>query len=244
MTGRPGYGGPQPGEDWGAENLGAQTVDSETPTPSYRLVDVRLDEEVTDAWPDPAPKESRSELDRARAALVANPGQVRRLGFVFDDRASAETIAKGFAEAGPAAVVPGAGGRFEAVVEKVAGRWRVAVRYVAATLFPDSGTWMAEWLVPVVRRPMRAGVTWCPQWWDHPEALVRVDALWRAWEAARTAGGEGMSMWWITHFESHWAALTDSARGPFAACKDQTHEGRLEPLACDSPPEDLEWPNT
>lgn len=232
------------GGDWGGEDWGAQPVDPETPAPSYRLADTRLDDEVVDAWPDPPPKQHASDLDRSRATLIARPGQIRRVGFIFDDRASAETVAAGFADADPADVVPGVGGRFETVVEHTGGRWRVAARYVAATLFPDSGTWVAEWLAPVVRRPMKAGVVWCPQWWAHPEALVRVDALWRAWETARTAGGEGMSLWWITHFESHWAALTDSVRGPFAACKDQTHEGRLEPLACDSPPEDLEWPNT
>ncbi|MDQ2729254.1 MAG: DUF4913 domain-containing protein [Actinomycetota bacterium] len=106
-------------------------------------------------------------------------------------------------------------------------------------LYPSFETWMIEWLVPTIRRPLRSGVMWCPEWWRHPEAMARLDALWRAWESARLEGGGGMSYWWTMHFDSHWAVLT-SDRGPFAACKDRTHDDRLEMLPCSSPPED--WP--
>ena len=42
--------------------------------------------------------------------------------------------------------------------------------------------------------------------------------LWEAWEAARAEGGNAMSYWWRVHVDAHWAALTDSATGPFSAC--------------------------
>lgn len=238
----------RPGEDWGGFRDQCQAV-AETGTPaaaSYRLADARLDDEAPDAWPEPPPKEPGSDLQRSQAVLVANPGQIRRLGFVLDDRDSAEQLAAGFAGADPTELSPGAGGHFDAAVERVGGRWRVLVRYVptpAEWVFPDLGTWVAEWLVPTIHRPMKAGVVWCPQWWRHREAVARLEAVWRAWETARAAGGDGPSLWWTMHFENHWAALTDSTRGPFAACKDQVHNSRLEPLGADSPPEDFEWPN-
>lgn len=230
--------------DWGAPGAGDQAV--EPGAEGYRLAEARLDDEVLDAWPESPAPGPEGDLARARAALIAVPGQARRLGFVFDDQASAEAVAAGFRDCDPTEVVPGADGYFDTVVEAHGGRFRVAARYVAPPaeqVFPDAETWMVEWLVPTIRRPMKAGVLWCPQWWRHPEALARLDAAWRAWEAARNTSGEGMSLWWITHFESHWAALT-SERGPFAACKDGTHDGRFEALACDSPPEDWEWPHS
>lgn len=247
MTGRDSDG---PSEDWGGFTDHGQAV-AETGTPvaaaSYRLADARLDNEALEDWPDPPPpREPQGELDRSRAALVAHPGQIRRLSFVFDDRDSADKIAAGFAGVDPTEVVPGADGHFDTVVEHVGGRFRIAARYVPPPperVFPDAGTWVAEWLVPTIHRPMKAGVVWCPQWWRHLEAVARLDALWRAWETARAGGGDGPSLWWTMHFENHWAALTDSTRGPFAACKDQVHDSRLEPLGCDSPPEDFEWPN-
>lgn len=108
--------------------------------------------------------------------------------------------------------------------------------------FPDFQTWMVEWLAPTVRRPLRSGVMWCSEWWRHPEVVTRLDALWRAWEAARVEGGAGMSYWWTTHFDAHWSVLT-SDRGPFVACKDKTHDGRLDMLPCDPPPENWAWPS-
>lgn len=234
----PGY----PEEDWGAPRDPVEQV-AEAGTDGYRLAETRLDDEVLQDWPEPPAPEPQGDLARSRAALIAAPGKVRRLSFVFDDRASAERIAKSFADCDPAEVVPGTDGYFDTAVEEHAGRWRVAARYIAPTperFYPDAETWMIGWLAPTIHRPMKAGVCWCPQWWRHPEALARLDSLWRAWEASRAGGGEGMSLWWITHFEGHWASLT-SERGPFAACKDGTHTDRLDALAADSTPEDWEW---
>ena len=27
---------------------------------------------------------------------------------------------------------------------------------------------------------------WCASWWDHPEAIVRLNVLWQLWEGARS----------------------------------------------------------
>lgn len=103
-------------------------------------------------------------------------------------------------------------------------------------LFPNFETWVVEWLIATIHRPLRGGVMWCPQWWRHEEAAVRLDALWRAWEMARIEGGSAMSYWWDMHFDAHWAALS-SDQGPFAACKDQVHSDKLTALPTAAPPE-------
>ena len=139
-------------------------------------------------------------------------------------RAEANQVAKGFVEdADPGRYVPGARGRFEAMVVRNEdyGGWHVVVRFVAegpAAAFLDVVEWFEGWLAPVVRRPLKAGTYWCGQWQEHAEAVERTSALWEVWEAARAEGGNAMSYWWTVHFDAHWAALADSAGGPFSAC--------------------------
>lgn len=101
----------------------------------------------------------------------------------------------------------------------------------------DFESWVAEWLTPTIRRPLRGGAVWCPEWWRHDEACVRLDALWRAWEIARVQGGSGLSEWWVVHFDAHWTVLT-GAQGPFGACKDHVHSDKLGPLPFTMPPDD------
>lgn len=73
---------------------------------------------------------------------------------------------------------------------------------------------------------------WCRQWWMHPEAVSRLEALWRAWESLRTDPATGMSVWWRDHADPHMSALLDPA-GPFWACSaERGHETRgvIEPI--------------
>ncbi|MFF0544311.1 DUF4913 domain-containing protein [Nocardia thailandica] len=58
---------------------------------------------------------------------------------------------------------------------------------------------------------------WCPDWYRHPEALARVDALWQAFESARNHGGPGMSRWFRDHADWHMERLFDP-KGPFKYC--------------------------
>ncbi|MEV0335524.1 DUF4913 domain-containing protein [Nocardia sp. NPDC050717] len=71
---------------------------------------------------------------------------------------------------------------------------------------------------------------WCPEWWRHPEAAVRLHALWQAWEHFRLEGGPGISVWFLDHADPHMAKLFDS-RGPFKYCSVRNgHKDMLEPL--------------
>ncbi len=74
---------------------------------------------------------------------------------------------------------------------------------------------------------------WDAQWWRYPEAISRLDAMWRAWEALRLEGTFGMSAWWRDHADHHMRMLL-SPEGPFASARSQNADG--EPLPYEHPP--------
>jgi hypothetical protein len=77
---------------------------------------------------------------------------------------------------------------------------------------------------------------WNARWWDNDEALQRLTALWRGWEAARQDPALGTSAWWINHADPHTSVLL-SLDGPFAGSQDETLPG--EPLPYSRPPRGL-----
>ncbi|WP_125264869.1 DUF4913 domain-containing protein [Streptomyces alboflavus] len=81
-----------------------------------------------------------------------------------------------------------------------------------------------EYLAPTIRRNLRGtSLTWCPEWWRHPEALSRLTALWRAWEHLRQDPALGISTWWLHHCDPHLRALMDTDTGPLSACSTDGH---------------------
>ncbi|SDZ48644.1 protein of unknown function [Herbiconiux ginsengi] len=85
----------------------------------------------------------------------------------------------------------------------------------------------------VVGPPGRAHRRWAAEWWRYPEAVSRLEALWRSWEHLRLDGATGSSIWWRDHLDPHMAVLMD-VDGPFAEAKDQNDPG--EPLPYAHPP--------
>lgn len=89
---------------------------------------------------------------------------------------------------------------------------------------------------------------WCPEWWQHPEVVSRLWALWQAREQAEVDAGENLSAlsdWWLSHWDRHAAILFDSSRGPFRNC-DRTlgHLHRVDGVQEPAVPIDLppdEW---
>lgn len=75
----------------------------------------------------------------------------------------------------------------------------------------------------VVRRTYRRKVedsstrSWCAQWWRHPEAVMRLEGMWLAWEQLRAAP-DGISVWMLHHADPHMAVLL-AHDGPFQECK-------------------------
>jgi len=90
--------------------------------------------------------------------------------------------------------------------------------------FQNVYVFVQDFLVKVQARPTRDGLPlhWCSQWWDHPEAVSRLEALWKAFEVLRRDPGTGAGTWWRDYADPTMAALSDAA-GTFAKCSDTSH---------------------
>jgi hypothetical protein len=82
-------------------------------------------------------------------------------------------------------------------------------------------------------------LVWCPDWWRHPEAVVRLEAMWRSLESLRQDSATGISVWLRDHADVHMAALLSPA-GPFRGCsaKEGHCKEPLRPLPVSDPPAD------
>ena len=83
--------------------------------------------------------------------------------------------------------------------------------------FPDVTTFVTAYLAKVTEVRLGGQLTWCPQWWRHAGAMVRLEALWRAWEVLRLQPG-GLSSWFTSHYDPHMRQLLDADHGPFSSC--------------------------
>ena len=71
-----------------------------------------------------------------------------------------------------------------------------------------------QWICEVYRRQVN-GVThvWNGEWWKSTEVVMRMDAMWRAFEALRLDPGTGLSSWWRDHADYHMSVIL-SPDGP------------------------------
>ncbi|WP_420162356.1 DUF4913 domain-containing protein [Nocardiopsis sp. CNT-189] len=108
----------------------------------------------------------------------------------------------------------------------------------AELYFGSVDEFVREYITPLYRRKVsaRGQRRWSAEWWTNPEAIARLESLWRAWENLRLDGGTGMSTWWRDHADHHMSALFDPD-GPFAASTDENKLG--EPLPYTPPPPGL-----
>ncbi|WP_186810494.1 DUF4913 domain-containing protein [Cellulosimicrobium sp. TH-20] len=77
---------------------------------------------------------------------------------------------------------------------------------------------MREYLRNVYRRHIAGRGehrVWAAEWWKYDEAVIRLEALWRAWEHLHQDPATGMSVWWRDHADHHMAILLDPQNGPF-----------------------------
>ncbi|GAA2502506.1 DUF4913 domain-containing protein [Terrabacter carboxydivorans] len=87
------------------------------------------------------------------------------------------------------------------------------------------------YLLPNWRLPCGSGgITWCARWWEHAEAITRLEALWESWERSRIVEGVGMAVWWRDYADPHMAILTDAQSGPFTKCRADLDRHELLPL--------------
>jgi hypothetical protein len=90
-----------------------------------------------------------------------------------------------------------------------------------APVYRDLESWVHEMLAQVVRRRLGGHLTWCPEWYRHAEAIMRLMAMWEEWERAVEEGST--SNWWLDHCDPHMAVLMSRDNGPFMACTEKEH---------------------
>ena len=96
--------------------------------------------------------------------------------------------------------------------------------------YPNPIAFFAGTLGPSYVRDVGNGseFIWCPEWHKHPEALSRIEAVWRAWEYLRMDGSLGISTWWINHADPHMRMLM-APNGCFKKCVYNGHTERTKP---------------
>jgi hypothetical protein len=104
--------------------------------------------------------------------------------------------------------------------------------------FKSVDEFVREMIVPVFRRKVgdRSTMRWSAEWWRHPEAVLRLEALWRSWEHLRLDPATGLSVWLRDHADHHLSILF-SDYGPFGKSQDSTDHG--DPLPYEPPPPGL-----
>lgn len=172
--------------------------------------------EALSGWLRAAAAETLAQAERTRDRAAADVEQIAREVDAAKANAAQET--KDEKESQP---LPG---------EAAAAQEESPLVYQSAEEF------LHEHLLPLYNRIIdpRNG-KWCRQWFLHPEAVSRVEALWRAWEHFRLDPATGMSVWWRDHADPHMAVLL-SQKGPFHPCNNGRHH-TPEPFECDYAPE-------
>lgn len=88
--------------------------------------------------------------------------------------------------------------------------------------FPSLPEFVTDFFVTVAVRHTQPGKgQWCSRWWDHEEAVLRLEALWDAFEALRLEPGTGMAVWIRDYLDPAVGALTNDETSPFRECDDK-----------------------
>lgn len=116
----------------------------------------------------------------------------------------------------------------QAAVDHETGEVTPGFSEPAAVSEPDVRAAFLGWLQEHLLTLEPVDNAWCPQWWEHPEAVARLFALWLAWEGASAEGADlsDRSSWWVYHWGHHGPILLDRKTGPFRDCDAQ--RGHLE----------------
>lgn len=161
-------------------------------------------------------------LAELQARVVSLETDVTVLGSVLEDLQAGELPGTTGPPAPPAPAVSGGG----AVGEPVS----VEPFYGSLLEF------VVEGFAPVYCRATSPTMRWCPSWWDHAEAIYRLEALWRSWETYRLEPRLGIASWLRDFLDPQLRELTAST-GPFAQCTDDRHSP-AKALRTEQPPQD------
>ncbi len=106
--------------------------------------------------------------------------------------------------------------------------------------FKDVSAFVCGYVAQVYARDMRDR-NWCPRWFDHPGAVVVLNALWLAFESYRRQPGTGPATFLTDKFLPLMNWLS-SDRGPLTGCSPTLGHanGKIPaPLPCEAPPNGL-----
>lgn len=94
-------------------------------------------------------------------------------------------------------------------------------------VYQNSIDWFEQYWCYVYRRETSTRAPlWCEAWWKHPEALTRIELMWRSWEAARQSDPmTGVAAWMVNIADPMMAQLF-SPDGTFKGCIDARHVDR------------------
>ena len=104
-----------------------------------------------------------------------------------------------------------------------------------APFFGSLLEFVVEHFGPVYARNTSPTVRWCASWWDHAEAIYRLEALWRTWELYRLEPRLGIASWLRDYLDPQLRELTNPT-GPFASCTEDRHSP-VKALRTNQPPE-------
>lgn len=101
-------------------------------------------------------------------------------------------------------------------------------------VFDSVVEFVEERFIPVFCRPEGGQFRWCSEWWRHPEAVSRFQALWHSWEVMRLEPGTGMAIWYRDYLDTQLPVLLGDT-GPFRECTSRRHQ-EPRPLPLTPPP--------
>lgn len=165
------------------------------------------------------------ELADLRARVDALDDDLTVLGSVLEDLRNGDLTLPG-TEGPPSPPTP----RPPAPADGSATEAEPTVPYFGSLL-----EFVVEHFGPVYARNTSPTVRWCASWWDHAEAIYRLEALWRTWELYRLEPRLGIASWLRDYLDPQLRELTNPT-GPFASCTEDRHSpGKA--LRTNQPPE-------
>lgn len=129
---------------------------------------------------------------------------------------------------------------------EVAGEWEDAPVDDGAqgTYFANLPDFVENYLALVFEQELGQTRTWCPNWWEHDGAAMRLQALWMSWEQLRAQDpAMGMAVW-LTSYADPIMNVLLSTTGPFNRCSVERGHNPQRPhedgrLPCTPPPPGL-----
>lgn len=194
--------------------------------------------EPSTATPEPEPEPFRvpdDDLGDLASTLAKTIDEVRHHGVILDRLTAEPEPATALPTADGAEPAPAAGDTEQG--EGPASLFILALggeKY--ATELAALAAWVHYLFLPVYGREISTTRPWCQQWYEHPEAVARLHALWLAWQQLTDAeaGQTGPSTWHRDHLDQALVHLR-APDGPFAACTTSPNRPTHRVLATPAP---------